>query len=487
MSTAAANGVFRRAAPLGALALHAGFGMLLAAAVFTAPRFINAGPYPYLAGPALFVAALCGIAILFGPTRYAVSVFVAYMAASHMHNSIFILPAAGVEWHPRELVLLALFAHLGIRFMKGDLRPVVSPMHFFVGMLGLAWVAMALTGLVRGNDTTNWIQESRFGFFLGAYAALVLLIQTKEDLFRCIRIIAVIAVLAALSSVFLFLYTYLTGNLITNVQNYLGEFVRRQIGPFLLQSARPNPHMYFEVGTAILVALFFSRDLSLRARIGILALLALFAAAIAITMMRTAFIATGLSLALLAFASLPRPARAPVFTAGIGLLLVAAVIFGALLKDQIEQAIPDLGVSLKARVEETGGGLEVFEEHPLAGGGLGKTFEAMGYVAKETRAAYGQATYLMVHNVWLYFLFKGGLIAFALALASMLAIALYGFYTADHLHNPIHAALARGLAAAFLAQAIASLAMPRFNYPTGLTFIALTATTFVVLARQKRT
>lgn len=474
----------RAAAPVLGAAVYAAFGAALAGVAFLAPKMLPmAGQPAWLAGVVLVLALAAGALLVFGPSRWMLTAFIGGMAAAHMHNSPFVLPFAGVEWHPRELLLLLLLAHAGFRLLDGRLRIPATPVHAFMAALALAWGVMAVGGLLRGNEMTNWIQEARFGLFVMAYVALLGLIHTPKSVFACAGLVLGVAIVAALGSIGLFAYTFATGELITNVQNWLGEYVRRQVGPFLLQSARPNPHMYFEAGTVVLMALLFSRGMAARWRIAILAVLVLFFAAIAITMMRTAYIATALSLVFLALASLPRPARAPVITLGLSLALLALVVFGALLRAQIEQAVPELGVSLRARVEETAGGLDVFQQHPLAGGGLGRTFEAMGYVAKETRESYGQATYLMVHNIWLYYLFKGGLITVTLAVFALGGLAFHGFRVADRLALPAHRAFTRGLAAALLGQAIASLAMPRFNYPTGLIYIALTAVALAVLGK----
>lgn len=486
MSSGGASGLFPTpAGRVGRLAvgiaLYLGIGAVLAVLAFKAPAFVPAGAYPWLASVLVLAAAIVGAALVFGPSTWILGVFVLYMTASHMHNSIVVLPLGGIEWHPREPLLMLLLAHFGVRMAHFRVHLPHSPVHLFLGAFVLAWLAMAVTGLLRGNSMTYWVQESRYLIFLLAYPALLDLIDSREKLHLVLKLILGVAIVAAVGSLLLFLYMFLTGNIITNVQNYLGEYVRRQIGPFLLQSARPNAHQYFEIGSVVLTALFFAPGRARRTRFAILTVIGLFAVAIAITMMRTAFIATGLGLVLLAFFSLPRLARGPVILSGASVLLIGLVAFGTLLSGKIEQVLPELGVSLRARVVEIGGGLEVFEQHPLAGGGLGATFEAIGYVSKQTQQSYSQATYVMVHNVWLYYLFKGGLIAFFFALLGLGGISVYGLRLADRLKDPLDRALARGIAAAFAAQCVASLAMPRFNYPSGLIYIALTAVALIVL------
>lgn len=462
----------------------AGYGALATAVcvlVFAAPRFLQLSDAPWLAAPVVCLIAAGAAVVLLGPARWALSLFVLYMTASHLYNSPFVVPAAGVEWHPRELLLLLFLGRFGVEVLKARAVLTASPVHFFVGAFGLAWVSMAVTGLLHANSPTNWIAEARYPFFLLAYPALLAFMRTPADVWRVARLLLGIALLIAVAGITLFLVLFAMDMVINNEQNYLGEYVRRQVGPYLLQSVRPNGHMYFEIGCTILISLFFSRGLRLHARAGIVLTLGIFAFAILITMMRTAYVTTALGVGLFLIASLPRVSRGPLLLLGIGGLLFGMLAFGPTLYGKVDTALPALEISLKGRLEEVGGGLGVFAEHPIFGGGLGNTFQAMGYVAKSTQASYGQATYLMVHNVWLYYLFKGGLVAFLLALFGLGGIAAYGWWLSSRLGTSLQRGFCRGLACAFTAQCIGSLAMPRFNYPAGIVFILLTAVAFVVL------
>jgi len=458
----------------------------LAMLAVTTPGLISVASIAPFEGLALGLCLAAAWVLLLAPPIGLTTIFVLLLTASHMQASPFVLPAAGIEWHPRELLLGLLLAGFGLQLLLLRVEFAPSPIHLFVAFTAAAYALMLLTGVLRGNNVANLIQEARYPLMLTAYIPLAHFITTRRQLYTQATLILAIALAAALASIALFLYMFATGNIIVNVQNHLGEYVQRQIGPFLLQSARPNAHMYFEVGVTILVALLAGGALTWRGRLLALAALPVLLAAIAITMMRTAYAALAVSLAVLALMSLPVALRRVVIFLAAFVALFALALFGFELWEQAQQQTETAGVSLKGRFEEIAGAGAVFQAHPWFGGGFGSTFEAIGYVARETRQSYAQATHLMVHNIWLYLLFKGGLAAFALASIGMLGLAATGWRLADRLADARDSAFARGLTAALIGQYIGCLAMPRLIYPYGHVFLALVAVALLVLARMPR-
>ena len=285
-----------------------------------------------------------------------------------------------------------------------------------------------------------------------------------------------------MASLAFFGYTLVAG--VINVQNWLGEFVPRIVGPWLLQSVRPNGHMFFEVAVVVLAGMLFCPDLS-RVRRAVYALLILLLlAAIAVMMMRTAYIALFLSLAVLVVLHLPREAQAWAGVTGLGAAAALAAFFGLHLHETLDQWIPGLEVSLRGRLVEIEGALRMFRREPLLGAGMGSKFTGMGFVAKTTLLSVAQADYQTVHNVWMYYLFKGGMAGMVLVFLGLGGIALRARAITETLPSRKDRFFMKGLLAACGGQLIASLAMPRLTYPIGGVFLAMIAAAFVLASRD---
>lgn len=438
--------------------------------------------FQFLAGGVAGAGVIGLLVALFGPARLMTSVFLLGMVLLHQHLSLFVLPAGGIEWHPRELLLFLFLAHAGVHVVARKVPLWEDPVHFYMALYIGFFALTGAVGLVNQYALDEIIEECRYPIFLACYPALLICVRQRTDIFWYSRLLLLLAVAIAAASIAFFLYTLLSGNVI-NIQNAYGSFVQRQIGPLLLQSVRANGHMYFEVALVMLTALIACPAVRMPAKLVFGLFAAIFAAAIVITMMRTAYVAVALSFVLLIFLSLPRTLRMLSLFSGVLAVALILLVFGFALYETVQTHLPDIEVSLKGRVEEIAGAWGEFSDHPLLGVGMGRSFEAFGYVAKTSQFSYAQAEYQTLHNVWMYFLFKGGLAGILLAVVGLGGLALHGARVMDRLQDPFDRFFARGLAAAFTGQLVASLAMPRLTYPQGHVFVATVAVAFLWLAQ----
>ncbi len=451
-----------------------------AASLFALPQDYAAFQ-PLVGGALVLGAGLAGYLAL-GPSRAMIGVFLVFMVATHMYKSFAVLPFGGVEWHPRELLLFLLLAHAAGKVVRGraDLRP--DMMHYFFFLYVFFFVVIAARGFLLYPEISDVIAECRYPVFLASYFAFVACTHGMADLRYYVHLIFALTIAIALASFAFFGYTLVAG--VINVQNWLGEYVPRIVGPWLLQSVRPNGHMFFEVSVVVLAGMVFCPDLSRARRAAYALLILLFLAAIVIMMMRTAYIALFLSLAVLVVLHLPREAQAWAGVMGVGAAAALAAFFGLHLHETIDQWIPGLEVSLRGRFVEIGGALRMFEREPLLGAGMGSKFTGMGFVAQTTLVSVAQADYQTVHNVWMYYLFKGGMVGMILVFLGLGGIALRARAIIEALPSRKDRFFMKGLLAACGGQLIASLAMPRLTYPIGGVFLAMIAAAFVVAARE---
>lgn len=473
---------------MGEIAVAAGLGLVVAVvcvvlAGWLAPA-VGLQRYDFAVALGL-VLGVAGVAVLvLGPSWIVISLFVAKMFLGHQHLSLLVLPAAGIEFTPRELWLFLLVGHFAVQLVLG--RLVIRPdlFHYFFYLYGFYFVMIAAVGVWNQPNLTEIIEELRYPIFLSTYFVFATCQPTRENLWWYARLLLVLTVFIATAATLFFFYTFVTGNVV-NVQNAFGEYVQRAFGPVLLQSVRPNGHMFYEVCSVVLIALLFCPAVKLRWKLVFTALLGLFAFAILITMMRTAYVALACSLAALIFLSLPRGIRWVAALCGVTSLCFGLALFGFEIYEYIRQAIPDLGVSLRARVEEMRGAWELFIQHPLTGAGMGSSFEGMGWATKSSALAYARSTYQTLHNVWMYFLLKGGLVGITLVLFSLGGILGRAYNAMEHREDAFERYFLRGLLAATAGQLVASLAMPRLTYPEGHVFIAMMTAAFFILARPK--
>ncbi|MCL4691691.1 MAG: O-antigen ligase family protein [Candidatus Hydrogenedentes bacterium] len=435
--------------------------------------------------PALILAAalVLGTAFVFAPSRWVILIFILFMGFTHQMRSFATVHAGGVEWHPRELLLFGLLAHGTVKLLQGRARPIADPIHFFVLMLGFYFVQVTVVGILHQYDLHLIIAEMRNPCALASYVVLVFLAR-EADLSLYVRAFFVVTMTVATIAIAYFLYTFVTGHVI-NVQNVWGEYVPRQLAGRLVQSVRPSGHVYYEVTLTVLASFAIGQGVSMRRRAYLMACIALFAFAIAITFMRTAYVSAFVSLAILAWLALPGwQTRAAVAGLGVFALVAALVLVAGPAGDLLADAVPALGTSIRARFVEMEGAYRAFQRHPGIGAGMGSTFEALGLASKTSQIAYAQTEYQTVHNTWMYYLFKGGVFGAMLVLLGFGGIFVEMCRRLTALADWRQRCLMRGIAAAYCGQMIACLAMPRLLYAQGYVFVAMTAA-FTVLITLK--
>ncbi|HEO72140.1 MAG TPA: hypothetical protein ENN80_12835, partial [Candidatus Hydrogenedentes bacterium] len=361
-------------------------GLAIAAALFV-------GYFGPLGAGLLALAALAAMPLLFGPPRPMLSLFVVFMIASHQYRSFAIVSFAGIEWHPREFLLFALLAHWAVNVLRGKARFTADPAGLAVLSLGLLFVQIALVGLFREPNLQAVIAECRYPIFLLSFVVFASLVRDRKDLYFYTRLVFGLTLAIAGAALAFFAYTVASGTVV-NAQNALGEYVQRPFGPGLIQSVRPNGHMFFEVSIVVLLSLVFSAALPRTHRLWYVCLAAFLCAAVAITMMRTAYVTLVVSLAVLAVLLIPsRFGQLLLLGAAVALVLAFLVFFGPLVFDQLDAYLPSTGASIQGRLVEIAGAWQTFLEHPILGAGMGASFEGMGYVSKTSELAYAQATY----------------------------------------------------------------------------------------------
>lgn len=446
--------------------------------------WVGVEQYGFVVAAAMMLGAGGLVVLLFGPSWIIITLFIVKMIAGHQFRSMYLLPLMGIEWHPREFWLFLLFAHFAVQFALGRLQLRLDLHHYFFYLYCFFFVFIAGVGIWHQMSRTEILEECRYPVLLGSYFVFAACVASRRDVWFHGKVVLALTVGIASAACLFFLYAFLAGHVI-NVQNVYGEYVRRQVGPWLLQSVRPNGHMFYEVCFVVLTALLFCRDFSIRARVLFGALLGLFAFAVLITMMRTAYIALACSLAILAFLSLPKSVRWVAVFGGVAAVSIILVVFGMTFYEQAAALLPDLEVSLRGRVAEMQGAWATFTRDPLIGAGMGSSFEALNWGMKASGLVTSRAEFQTVHNAWMYFLLKGGLIGLVFVLVGLGGILARAYRAMEHMHEGKDRLLMKGLLAATAGQLVASLAMPRLTYPVGHVFVAMMTCAFFLLGREE--
>lgn len=426
------------------------------------------------------VAAPVALYLLLGPTRPMLAVFLVYMIASHQYISLLIVPLGGIEFHPREFLLFLLLAHCAFKIAQGRMYLRPSPVHAAVAMYASYFALTAAVGVVRQADLHAVVTECRFAMFLLTYVVIVLF-ATGEDVRSIGRLVVGLTVVIAVASLSYAAYKTLTQTAVQLNQTPFGEIMRYPIGPYLVQEVRPNGHMFFEVGIVVAASLVLGHGVTRRERVLLVLLIGLLGAALAITFMRTAYLATLISLGILALL-LPgaRYLKAAAVLGGMIVVLAVFIFAGDEAVGLFRERAPNIDLSLQARQVEMRGAWAEFIQHPISGVGMGGTFRGLQLAQAGDQLAAGVVDYQTIHNVWMGFLFKGGLLGFVLVVVGLGGILANLHLTAIAESDPRGTAFLRGVTAAFAGQLVASLAMPRLYYPSGHVFVALIAALIVL-------
>lgn len=432
-----------------------------------------------------WIAALLGGAagalLVFGPSRIILTSVFLLALLDHSFRSPAIIPIAGVEWHPRELLLLLLFAHAGVKLWQRQLWLEWTPLHLGMLLYTAFFAYAAWRGLWLGHAPRDIIAECRAPLFLGAFWVFAGAARAPRELHYYGNLALCMLVLLASATVAAFGWFALAGP-IANTQNALGEFVPRLVAGIPLQSIRPSGHMWLEAGFVVSLGMLLCPREPWYRKAVYRGLVPLFGAAIAAGMMRTALVSVAASVLVILWLNLPRVGRGLALSLGLGTAAVGLLLV-------LLQSPGDLGQvlagdrSLTARAVETQGALGAFKEHPFFGAGFGASFEALGLAQRDSSGSAVPVDYRSLHNVWLYFLWKGGLVGLALVVLALGGMLLYSQAVVNRLPSMSQRCLGRALQAACIGQLVASTGMPRLTYANGALFLGLWAMAFVLLAR----
>ena len=200
------------------------------------------------------IAGLLGFVALticvLGPSRIILTLMLLLALLDHQFRSPFILPFGGVEWHPRELLLILLIVHAVVKFLQSRLWIRWTPLHVAMLIYTAVFAYAAWRGLWLGNDPRAIIAECRAPLFLGAFWVFAAAVRTPRDLFYYGYLALCVLAVLAVATIGAFAYFAVTGP-IANTQNALGEFVPRLIAGFSLQSIRPSGHAWFEAALVV--------------------------------------------------------------------------------------------------------------------------------------------------------------------------------------------------------------------------------------------
>lgn len=424
--------------------------------------------------------ALCTICVL-GPSRIILTLVFLLALLDHQFRSPLIVPFAGVEWHLRELLLILLLVHFAVKIVQPRVWIHWTPLHVAMLLYMAVFAYAAWRGLWLGNDPRYIIAECRSPLFLLAFWVFAGTVKTSRDLFYYGYLALCVLAVLAVVTIGAFAYFAVTGPT-ANTQNALGEFVPRLVAGIPLQSIRPSGHAWFEAAFVVSVGMLLCPREPWYRKAVCAGLAVLFAAAIGAGMMRTAFVSVTVSLGVMLWLNLPSVGKG--LTLSLMLFFVGSVACMALHNSDSVYGWPSFqDRSLNARAVETAGALEAIDQQPLFGSGFGSSFEALGLAQKDSASSAIPVAYHSLHNVWLYFLWKGGVVGLAMAILALGGMLIYSQHIVIHLPTMSQRCFGRALQAVLVGQLVASAAMPRLTYANGALFLSIWVMAFVLLAR----
>lgn len=437
--------------------------------------------YPFLYVLLLGLAVPFAILYLLLPLNYSATIFLVFMMLNHYYISIKVFPLAWMEIHPREIMM---FMFLGNFFVNLILERIYwrwSVLLYFVLLYLLFFVYIATIGFISGNHWQRVIAETRFPFFFLSALIFPHAWKSLASLKKTVNIIFILTVILGIATCAIFIYVFLTGKIL-RFQNYLGEFVPAKIGPLRLQEVRLNGHMFFEIFFIIFLSQFFYHK-KYKEKLKALMFLVFFVPPLFILMMKTALVSVFFGSVLVVILYLPSRLRPFMF---IMFTLFLAVVFFTLVLlfhlDILSWTNSDLGISIQARLVEVTGALENFKKSPLLGTGMGSQFEGMGLASNFWQDLYALSTYQTLHNLWVYWLFKGGIIGFCIIIFALAGIIFFSGYLVNIRYQRDDKGFWIGYWCALVAQVVVmSLAFPRLSYPIGQVYLAFSVAIFIIL------
>lgn len=429
------------------------------------------------------LGAIAGIAcctlLVLGSSRIILTPVFLLALLDHQFRSPFIVPFAGVEWHPRELLLILLFVHFVVKLAQPRIWIRWTPLHVAMLLYTAVFAYAAWRGFWLGNDTRAILAECRAPLFLGVFWVFAGAVKTPRDLYYYGYLALCVLAVLATATIGAFAYFAVTGP-IANTQSALGEFVPRLVAGIPLQSIRPSGHAWFEAALVVSLGMLLCPREPWYRKVVYAGLAVLFAAAIGAGMMRTALVSVTVSLGVMLWLNLPRVGKG--LTLSLMLFIVGAVTFMALLNPDSAYGMPSFqDRSLNARAVETAGALEAIRQQPLFGSGFGSSFEALGLAQRDSASSAIPVAYHSLHNVWLYIAWKAGLLGLAMAVLALAGMLIYSQWVIAHLPSMSQRCLGRSLQAVLIGQLVASAAMPRLTYANGTLFLGIWVMAMVLL------
>jgi len=415
------------------------------------------------------------------PLNYSATIFLVFMMLNHYYISIKIFPVAGMEIHPREIML---FMFLGNFFVNLILERVYwrwTIYSYFALLYLLFFVYIATVGFLSGYHWQRVVAETRFPFFFVSALIFPHVWKSLSSLKKTIDIIFILTVILGIVTCAIFIYVLLTGKIL-RFQNFLGEFVPAKLGPLKLQEVRLNGHMFFEIFFIIFLSQFFYHKDYKKKKKSLLIVL-FFIPPLLILIMKTALVSVFFGSVLVFIIYLPSKIRPLAFI--LFVLCVVTVLFSSVLLfhlDILSWTNSRLGISLQARLVEITGALEIFMKSPLFGSGMGSQFEGMGLASNFWQDLYTLATYQTLHNLWVYWLFKGGILGFTFIAIALMGIVCAGGYLVIVRYTGKDKGFWIGYWCALTAQIVVmSLAFPRLSYPIGQVYLSLSVAVMSIL------
>ncbi len=441
---------------------------------------------PFILGLAFGLAFPIGVLYLLLPLKYSATIFLVFMMLSHYYLSPFIFPIAGIELHPRELMNFAFIANFCVNIAFGRVYWRKSIFLFFAWLYFLFFIYCALVGFLYGHHWQRVVAESRFPlFFLSAFL-LPHCWKNLEELKQTLKVMLGVSLIVVVATYALFFYPLVTGRFL-RTQNFLGEFIPYKIGSLRLQEVRFNGHMYFEFWYGIFLSAFFMKKDYVE-KIKALTFALIFLLAILILIMNTALLSVFVISSIILIAYLP--SRLRLFSGLIfSLILLSFFLTLAYLfySGVLSWTNSRLGISLQARLVEVSGALDNFMESPLFGKGFGSMFVGLGLASNFAKDLYAQATFQTLHNLWMSWLFKGGIIGMIIILFAFAGVFIKSgflvFGKIQRLAEDSHCWI--GWWSVLVSQVlIVSLAFPRLSYPIGQVFFAFSIACFIILENE---
>ncbi|MCA1901786.1 MAG: O-antigen ligase family protein [Candidatus Hydrogenedens sp.] len=473
------NNVFFFSTPVLVFILTLAYGFALLALLFVVKL-------PFLYILAFGLVFPFAILYLLLPLNYSATIFLLFIFLNHYYISPIIFPVIGLEIHPREIMLFMFVANFFVNLTIERVYWRWSLFLYFVVLYLLFFVYTATLGFLSGYDWHRVVAETRFPVF--AITAFIFSYAWKSlhSLKKTINILFILSVVIAIATYGLFIYVLITGKTL-RFQNFMGEFVPAKIGSLRLQEVRFNGHMLFDLWFVVFLSQFFYFKEWKKKIISAVVIL-FFIPPLLILMMNTALLTVFFASVIVIIIYLP--SRLRLFASVLFVLAVFAVFFSLMLLFHMEilsWTNSELGISIQSRLVEITGAFENFMESPLLGKGLGSQFVGMGLASNFWQDLYALATFQTLHNLWMYWLFKGGIVGFSIIVIALAGILTKSGYLINILWTDKDKGFWVGYWACLVSQVVVmSLAFPRLSYPVGQVYLSFSIGIFTILEDELR-